>query len=315
VDGKVVAYLAERSDEPPAIWIVDTKLEHPRRLAPLDPLLEGGAYGKSRLLRWKAVDGSERAGALLLPFGAEDGHLYPLIVDVYGGEPLSRQLNVFGCGSEQGISLQVLATRGYAVLRPDTPLRLGRPVQDLVDAVIPGLDAAVATGVIDRANIGVMGSSYGGYSTIALITRSERFRAAVAQATQADLFSAVYGNSGFRGSNPGWAEGSGQGRMGGTPWEFRQRYIDNSPAWFLDRVHTPLLLLHGTADPVVPDWESTLIFNSLQRLGREVEYVRYPGEGHSFTKEADRIDALARIVAWFNEHLSRKPAAGSAASN
>lgn len=113
----------------------------------------------------------------------------------------------------------------------------------------------------------------------------------------------VYGNSSGRGTVPLWAEGASQGRMGGTPWQFRNRYIENSPSWDLDRVHTPLLLLHGATNQSVPVWESTLIFNALKRLGREAEYVQYPNEGHPLTARADRQDAYERVVAWFDEHL------------
>ena len=303
-DGKWVIYSAEKSGEPPALWWSDQSLKAPRRVVPLNPALEGYVFGQSRLIHWVSTSGQSLSGALLLPSNYEPGQRYPLIVDVYGGSLLSKRLNEFGCGDEIELNLQAFATRGYAILLPDAPLRVGTPVQDLTDDVLPGLDAAVATGAVDSTRMGVIGHSYGGYSAVALVSRTDRFRAAVAVAAQADLLSSVYGNAFNSGTNPWWAEGPGQGRMGGTPWEFRERYIENSPSWSLDHVHTPLLLLHGTSDEVVPVFESTLIFKALQRLGREVEYVQYVGDGHSIVMGQNSLDAAARVIAWFDEHLN-----------
>jgi len=101
-----------------------------------------------------------------------------------------------------------------------------------------------------------------------------------------------------------WAE-HGQGRMGGTPWEVRERYIENSPFFFLDRVHTPLLLLHGAEETNTPVYLAEEIFAALQRLERTVVLARYDGEGHwpGSWSAANQTDYWRRLVAWFDEHL------------
>ena len=113
---------------------------------------------------------------------------------------------------------------------------------DLLKTVIPGVDRVVELGIADPDRLGVMGHSYGGYSTLSLIVQTTRFKAAVDSAGPADLIS-VYGQMDKTGSSGaiGWSE-TGQGGMVGTPWQFRDRYIENSPIFYLDRWNTPYSL-------------------------------------------------------------------------
>jgi dipeptidyl aminopeptidase/acylaminoacyl peptidase len=109
--------------------------------------------------------------------------------------------------------------------------------------------------------------------------------------------------------NVQWVE-AGQGIMGGTPWEFRSRYIENSPWFYLDRVETPLLIVHGSEDARVPAYHASNLFVALRRLGKPVVYARYEGEDHSelYWSYANQLDYSKRVLAWFEEHL-RKPKA------
>lgn len=105
-------------------------------------------------------------------------------------------------------------------------------------------------------------------------------------------------------SSIGWAE-TGQGRMGGSPWEFQDRYITNSPFFFLDRVNTPLLIQHGAADHIVSVARAEETFIALRRLGKPVVFVRYEGEGHAPNswKFANIEDYWQRIFQWFERYL------------
>jgi dipeptidyl aminopeptidase/acylaminoacyl peptidase len=101
-----------------------------------------------------------------------------------------------------------------------------------------------------------------------------------------------------------WAE-ENQGRMGGTPWQFRDRYIENSPVFYLDRINTPLLITHGTADTTVVPSLADEVFVGLRRLGKEVVYARYNGENHSELTwgYANQVDFSKRMIAWFDKYL------------
>jgi dipeptidyl aminopeptidase/acylaminoacyl peptidase len=102
----------------------------------------------------------------------------------------------------------------------------------------------------------------------------------------------------------GWSE-KGQGQLGGTPWQYRDRYIENSPQFYLDRVQTPLLIVHGAGDLTVPSNQAAEVFVGLRRLGKEVNYASYAGEGHwpGTWGLANVEDYWNRVIDWFDSHM------------
>ena len=94
--------------------------------------------------------------------------------------------------------------------------------------------------------------------------------------------------------------------MGGSLWEFRDRYIENSPIFFLDKVETPLLLVVGALDgvPAVP--QAGEMLSGLRRLGKKAVLARYEGEGHSQVttwRYPNVADYWHRVLCWFDEHF------------
>ena len=305
-DGKTIVYVAERADRPAEIMIAPEQLTHSNRVTNLNPQVTRLALGGTKLVQWTGPQGEVLRGALLMPANYEPGKRFPLIVKVYGGSRLSFRLNRFGL--EPGIdNLQLLATRGYAVLLPDTPLRVGTPMSDIAADVLPAVDSVIAMGIADPTRLGVMGHSYGGYSVLSILVQTNRFKAAISSGGFSNLFS-QYGEMREDGSAIGinWTE-KDQGRMGGNPWEFRTRYIENSPYFFLDRVRTPVLLLHGAADRTVLKERAEETFVALRRLGREVQLVEYQGEEHhpGSWSVANATDYWQRIFDWFDRYMPR----------
>lgn len=307
-DGRAIVYQAQDARHPADLWLAQG-IDDPRptRVSRVAPALEGMSGGTARIIVWRGLDGDTLRGALLYPAGYRPGVRYPLIVKMYGGMSFSDYINGFGVGlgGDPSENLQVFATRGYAVLLADSRLHVGTPMLDLLKTVMPGVDRAVELGVADPARIGVTGHSYGGYNTLALLVQSRRFKAAVMRAGFGDLIGA-YSHLSPEGTNYGlpWAE-QGQGRMGGSPWEVRERYIENSPFFYLDQVEAPLLIIHGAVDGAVPSFLADQVFSGLRRLGRRVEYARYAGEDHSETEWSlpNQIDYLKRVVGWFDRYL------------
>jgi dipeptidyl aminopeptidase/acylaminoacyl peptidase len=300
-DGHTLIYTAEDAQNESNLWVAQGGLQNRRQLTRINTHFGRYSFGKTQLVEWKSADGKPLQGALLLPPQYTPMKKYPLVIRLYGGSSLSNSLNAFGL-EEGGDNMQLFATRGYVVFFPDTPLHIGTPQRDLYKMVIPGVDRVVELGIADPDRLGIMGHSYGGYSTLALITQTSRFKAAMASGSVGNLFT-IYGlmekNGGSGGI--GWAE-KGQGRMGGTPWNLRSRYIKNSPFFYLDRVVTPLLLVHGGLDRPVLAEE---VFVGLRRLGKEVVYARYEGEGHTPANwgYVNRKDYLDRTIKWFDGHL------------
>jgi dipeptidyl aminopeptidase/acylaminoacyl peptidase len=269
------------------------------RITTMNPQMEGIEWSERKLLKWMTLDGTPTEGILMLPKQHSSGEKLPLIAWVYGGAlGQARQIEEFGL-----LSQELLVAKGYAVLVPDIPMPgIGAPVKQIADGVLPALDAAIATGTIDPEKMGVIGQSYGGYTVNALICQTNRFKAAVSVDGISDLLHVYLGKSVY---GTAWAEG--QGRMGGTLWQYPDRYIANSPLYHYDRVDTPLLLVHGERDLVVPSEESERMYRALVRLDKTVELAMYPDSDHSYFywREPQLRDFLNRVIGWFDRYLKQ----------
>jgi len=306
-DGRHIAYFAEDAMHDQDLWASDPNFKNPHRVTHLNPQFDSYKMGAARLISWLGDDGGQLQGALLLPVDYKEGKRYPLIVYVYGGDSLSNRFDHFGLAGSGPFNMQLLATRGYAVLFPDAPQHLDTPMLDLAKTVLPGVNRVIDIGIADPNCIGIMGHSYGGYSALALIVQSTRFMAAIDLDGYADLIG-FYGQMSRSGTTYGTAIlENGQGLMGGTPWQVRERYIENSPIFHLDRIKTPLLIIHASADTAVAPFLGDEVFVALRRLGKEVGYAKYEGESHSpiYWSYPNQVDFCNRMIAWFDLHLSR----------
>jgi dipeptidyl aminopeptidase/acylaminoacyl peptidase len=307
-DGRVVVFFEQRADAPQQLWVTDRSFRRPRQLTHLSESVTRYHFGKSRLVRWRSPEGDTMMGALLLPAAYIPGKKYPLIVQLYGGTPLSDDLNTFGLSGPSPFALpdenlHRFSIRGYVVLSADTKARVGRPMTDIAQSLLPGLNQVIDDGFVDPKRVGIMGDSYGGYSVLSVLVQTNRFKAAVVSSGYGNLIES-YGDmapdgTGWRIS---WVE-ERQGRMGGSLWDHRDRFIENSPLFFLDRVTTPVLIIHGTADSAVAVHEADEVFLSLRRLGKAVRYVQYLGEDHEIVGSANVIDRDAQIDTWFDKYL------------
>ena len=308
-DGSAVYLLLQAADHPPELWQLRDGSRTVQRLASFNPGLDEIALGTSRLVTWRGADGSQQEGTLLRPPQYEEGQPLPTIVEVYGGREGSKYQHVFG-GSEAMVPGQFLASHGFAVFYPSMPLerhdplRRRDPLRKLPGLVLPAINRLIDLGIADPQRLGLMGNSYGSYCTLALLTQTDRFRAAVVSAVYANLTS-VYGTLDEHGHSPllGRCE-TGQFRLGGSLWEQRDAYIENSPLFYLDRVTTPLLLASGTVHAEEPA-QAGEVFSALRRLGQRVELRLYEGEDHAPPgwSEPSHRDFAERAVQWFATHL------------
>jgi dipeptidyl aminopeptidase/acylaminoacyl peptidase len=296
-----LVFSSESASRPSDVWSMDLQTRKLTRLSNLNPQYGAASMGSVKLIEWISLTGERLRGALLLPGDYHAGERYPLVVWVYGGEMGSDKGNRFAFGWGSAFNPQMWATRGYAVLYPDVPLHPGTPVDDVVSAVVPGVNKTVELGIVDPERLAVMGQSFGGYNTVSLITRTSIFKAAVATSSApTDLFQ---GYTCFEGGMPacvGYYE-EGQGGMKGTPWEFKERYFANSPFFSLERVKTPLLIERGMTDHISKD--NGNLFNALRSLGKEVEFLEYENEDHVLQQPVNVIDFWNRRVAWLDRYL------------
>jgi dipeptidyl aminopeptidase/acylaminoacyl peptidase len=149
---------------------------------------------------------------------------------------------------------------------------------------------------VDSTKIGNIGASYGGFMTQYLLTQTDLFASAVSHAGISNITS--YWGEGY------WGYTYSAGASAGSyPWNNPQLYVDQSPLFHADKIETPLLLLHGTADTNVPIGESIQMFTALKLLGKPVEFIQVEGENHAIYDYQKRIAWNHTIYAWFDKWL------------
>jgi len=303
----LLPYTASDATNPKNVWVTEGGLAFVRQVSNANPAIAAAKLGKLKVVEWNSLAGEHLSGGLLLPANYEEGKRYPLVVAVYGGAHGATDTNVFGLyingGGGGELNMQVLASRGFAVLYPDIPIHRERhsPMQDVYEAVIPSIDRVIELGIADSGKVAVMGQSFGGYNTIGLITQTNRFAAAVATAPGGpNLFEGYATFKDGVSMNVGFYEET-QGDMGCHPWECRDRYLENSPFFFLDRVTTPLLMERGTDDDI--SVQNGEIFVGLRRLGKEVTSLEYAHEGHVLETPANIVDFWERTLEFLDTHL------------
>jgi dipeptidyl aminopeptidase/acylaminoacyl peptidase len=306
-DGQALAYIGQRSDRSPEAWFRPMPAGQPRRLTHITRDFDAYVFGRSRLIEWTGARNERLQGVLILPAGYAPGTRYPLIVFPYGGAYRSHNLHTFAGGQGQLMAttdnMQLLATRGYAVLLPDVPAHTGTLMKDFADAILPGVDAAIAAGVADPERLGIMGHSNGGYTVMSLIAQTTRFKAAISRAGFSDYTSLAFA---MNADGTSYALNIAEDlQLGGSLWEERARWIDNSPLYLFDHVETPTLIVHGTADLAVHPFAADQSFVALRRLGKIVEYAKYADEGHTeeVWSRANQGDYLTRMIGWFDRFL------------
>jgi dipeptidyl aminopeptidase/acylaminoacyl peptidase len=303
-DGQSAIFKSQDVMHAEDIWMLNAKdLQDPVQVTNVNPQFGRYTMGRSLLIAWTGLDGQDLHGALLLPSGYEEGKRYPLIVYTYPGQFKSVFLNVFGMVDMYTDNMQLFATRGVAVLYPDAPVKVGTSMEDVSKTVIPGIDKVIELGIADPDRLGLMGHSWGGYAVLSLLVQTNRFRAAVSRSGVGGDLIRFYTSMFRDGSSPGITE-TEISKTGGSLWQKRDVFIENSPLFFLDRVHTPLLLTHGTGDRVSSAL-SDEVFVCLRRLGKQVEYAKYESEDHyeSDWSYANQIDFLNRVISWFDDKL------------
>ena len=260
-----------------------------------------------RLVDYVSAKGDKLQGALYLPADYQPGKTYPMLVTIY--EKRSQNMHAYASPSETRAPNPTRYTsKGYAVFDPDIVYKLNDPGMSAVWSVIPAVKAAIATGIVDSANVGLWGHSWGGYQTAFLVTQTNIFKSAIAGAPLTDLvsmYSSIYWNTG--GTNQGIFESS-QGRFRGNFTDNSDAYIRNSPAFHAKDVTTPLVILHNDKDGAVDFNQGVTYYNTLRQLGKEVIMLEYAGENHGLARPTNQKDYAVRMGEWFDHYLEGAPA-------
>lgn len=301
-DGSTIVFQKSDGTRPAEMFAADAGFANVRKLTDLNPWIATKALPASELVSYRDADGKVLYGVLRYPVGYEKGRRYPTVFEIYE--------TFFDNGFNGRAAF--LAGQGYAVFHPSVNLVVGRPGESWAKGVTAAANRLIDMGIADPDRLGVHGTSYGGYATVLLLTETDRFKAAINVSGKVDMVS-FYTDSERLGVRNTHAPEKSQDRIGGTLWEYPERYIEHSAIFRLDRVKTPLLTISGDQDPNVPANQSRELYYALRRLGKEVEWVRYTNGGHRPPNSvAESIDFENRMLAWYDKYLKPKAAATSA---
>lgn len=295
------------SQQPPDVWFGELTFEGDtangiewRRLSQLNPIAEETlALAPSERIRYESVDGWQIDALFTLPLTSKADTPPPLVVNVHGG-PSWAWLDDFGM-----LWTQVLASAGYAVLRPNIRGSWGRGVafadavvgdmggKDLQD-ILQGVDYLVEQGLVDSKRVAIAGGSYGGFMAAWAVTQTTRFKAAIMVAGVSD-FHSFHAQSRINDWDRRFLEAD--------PLEHPEVYRERSAITYAARVSTPTLILHGENDNDVPVNQAYAFYRALRERGVPTELVIYPREGHSFHERNHRTDCMEWILRWLERYL------------
>jgi dipeptidyl aminopeptidase/acylaminoacyl peptidase len=302
-DGQAIGYVGENPEHPAEVYVRSRGKE--AMLTNTNPQVKTWKLGRTEELSWKSSkDGTAVHGVLLLPTDYKKGKRYKTVVHVHGGPEEAWTAGFHGSWYDWGA---VLASHGYAVLLPNPRGSDGAGVAfteanyrdwgvgDLQD-ILDGVDLLIARGIADPDRLAIGGWSFGGFMTSWAVTHTDRFKAAVVGAAVTDLFTMATTTD----IAPSYLN-SYYGDLAGN----RKLYDEHSPVRFVDRCHTPTLVMHGEADVRVPISQGEEFYIALRLLERPVEMIRYPREPHIFHEMEHQRDSLERMLKWYETYLGR----------
>ncbi len=251
---------------------------------------------------WVESNGRAVQGWLLRPVGnSPRSPKVPLILNVHGGPHAQFSPAFFH-------ELQMYAARGYALvyINPRGSLGLDQAFAEEVCSAwgvadspdfLAAIDHVVSLGGIDEKRVGITGGSYGGFITNWMLGTTDRFKAAVTDRSISNMIS-MYGTDDIALVSFDLERG--------TPWDNFEQYWDQSPLKYVANITAPVLIIHSENDFRCPMEQAEQLFIALKKLGRTVEFVRFPNESHGLSRNGGpkhRVERLERTLAWFEKYL------------
>nr|MDJ0842544.1 prolyl oligopeptidase family serine peptidase [Acidobacteriota bacterium] len=303
-----IVYSQESFEEFPDLWVSDSMLNGPRRLSTENPQISEFIWGKPELVSWTSMDGKPLKGVLIKPENYQEGKRYPVLVYYY--RFFSQRMYEF---NEMVVNhrpnFPFYTSNGYCVFLPDIHFTVGEPGMSAVRSLVPGVQKLIDMGVADPEAVGLHGHSWSGYQSAYVVTQTDMFACTIAGAPVGNMTSAY---TGIR-LGSGWGRlfqyERGQSRLGGSLWERRDLYIENSPVFFADRINTPTLIMFGDEDTAVPWQQGVELYLAMRRLGKDVIFLQYHGEPHHLKKYPNKVDYTLKMKEYLDHYLKGEPPA------
>jgi len=292
----------------PDLYLTNLDMKELNKISSLNPQQAQIKWGSVELVDYLANDGVPLQGLLFKPEDFDPNNKYPMMVYFY--ERNSNGLHNYRppAPSASTINIPFFVSNDYIVFVPDIKYDIGLPGPSAYNCIIPGVQAIVARGFVDAENMAIQGQSWGGYQVAHLITRTNMFKAAGAGAPVVNMTSAYGGIRWGTGMSRMFQYEQTQSRIGGTLWEKPLYYQQNSPLFYMDRVNTPVLIMHNDEDGAVPWYQGIEMFMALKRLNKPAWLLQYNGEDHNLRQRKNRKDLSIRLSQFFDHYLKGAPA-------
>ncbi|WP_425639547.1 prolyl oligopeptidase family serine peptidase [Algoriphagus yeomjeoni] len=294
--------------ENPDLYLSDLSFKNLKKVSNLNPQQANVNWGSVELVDYLSSEGDPLQGLLFKPENFDASKKYPMMVYFY--ERNSDGLHNYRAPapSASTINIPYFVSNDYLVFVPDIKYELGLPGPSAYSCIIPGVQSIVAKGFVDADNMAIQGQSWGGYQVAYLITQTDMFKAAGAGAPVVNMTSAYGGIRWGTGMSRMFQYEQTQSRIGGTLWEKPVYYLENSPLFFMDRVKTPVLIMHNDEDGSVPWYQGIEMFMALKRLHQPAWLLQYNGEDHNLVQRKNRKDLSVRLSQFFDHYLKGAPA-------
>lgn len=292
------------------LYLTDNFFKTSTKVSAINPQMAGYRWGSAELFRWKAYDGTPLKGIVYMPDGVKEGEKLPVMIYFY--EKNANNLYTFWspAPSRSIVNIPFYTSRGYIVFVPDIVYKVGHPGESAYNCICAGAEALCeAYPSADRSRMAIQGQSWGGYQTAWLITRTNMFAAAGSGAPVGNMTSAYGGIRWGSGITRAGQYEHGQSRIGRSMWEpgALELYIENSPVFHVDKVQTPVLIMHNDADGAVPWYQGIEFFSDLRRLDKPAWLLQYNKEAHNLVERRNCKDLSVRLQQFFDHYLKGAP--------
>ena len=307
-DGDTIVFSKERFDLFPDLYTASYSApQNAVKQTDLDKQRQAFNWSQSELVHWTNGDGKPLDGVLIKPTNYQAGKRYPVLVYYY--RFMTDRLHAFPqMNINHRPNFAWYINNGYAVFLPDIRFEIGYPGASSVQALTSGVQKLIEIGIADPDAIGLQGHSWSGYQTAFAITQTKMFKAAVAGAPVSNMTSAYSGIRHGTGIARQFQYETGQSRIGASLFAAPQKYIENSPVFYADRIQTPLMIMFGDKDDAVPWEQGVEMYLAMRRAGKEVVFLQYEDEPHHLKKYPNKLDYSIRMMQYFDHYLKGKPA-------
>ena len=280
------------------------------KVSSINPQMADYRWGRAELFHWNAYDGTPLKGLVFIPDGVKEGEKLPVMIYFY--EKNANNLYSFWtpAPSRSIVNIPFYTSRGYIVFVPDIVYKVGHPGESAYNCICAGAEALCEKyPIADKSKMAIQGQSWGGYQTAWLITRTNMFAAAGSGAPVGNMTSAYGGIRWGSGITRAGQYEHGQSRIGKSMWEpgALDLYIENSPVFHVDKVKTPVLIMHNDADGAVPWYQGIEFFSDLRRLDKPAWLLQYNKEAHNLVQRRNCKDLSIRLQQFFDHYLKGAP--------